>query len=513
MESAEHIWIGDQVILQRPGGAKAAKGLSILTVADQKFTNTLRYGQIIALAGDFYGVLGHQISMAKPPDQSAAFRAAWDSLAHGDPGELHEILEILREEVAAIDQVLAADAEGGGRKTEPSQVYAALGDSLSHRWNGATGGSYRDWLPAGRYLRLAAENFDHFGRMAWAAYEAGHRVAREQAAEARKRSGDEAAAMLDTAYAMNAFADHFLTDLFSAGHLRVPRKELYDALSGIGDLGLAFSGPLVRGMHNEDGWNGLTVRNGAGVEWVAFGDTRLLDSVSAKNRAQVVQAVQASVDDVWAAFNGRMVPSSAQGLVPDVGLLLAETADHHVNRSPLFRFNAPDVLRRDNLENTSSFTWVKGWDPIWTALWLSNLNSAATQTQYVHARCYTLHDGTFIGWLWSDSKGNARLARNEVDAHGVCWNMDGNDLYLQKDTQGGDRYLGLGDRNYASWGRPGPYRCPVVYSSEDYTIGLAADPTRKLFLDNDDWLSWTASGTDNKNILKVVVPPPGSPYC
>jgi hypothetical protein len=96
---------------------------------------------------------------------------------------------------------------------------------LSEEWNK----NYR-WrqyvsalFPLGRYLKLAANNSDHFAEWSLAAYIAGHTAAVQQAALA-KNSGDEK--QLELAYAMNAFADHYLTDLFSAGHLRVPRKQL-----------------------------------------------------------------------------------------------------------------------------------------------------------------------------------------------------------------------------------------------------------------------------------------------
>ena len=69
------------------------------------------------------------------------------------------------------------------------------------------------------YLDLSRLNFDHFGADAHAAYNAGHYCAMEEAA---KPKGD-----LDVAYAMNAFADHYLGDLFSAGHMRTPRRLLH----------------------------------------------------------------------------------------------------------------------------------------------------------------------------------------------------------------------------------------------------------------------------------------------
>lgn len=67
------------------------------------------------------------------------------------------------------------------------------------------------------YLGLAEINWDHFGNDAHMSYVIGHYVALEVA-----KKGD-----LLYAYAMNAFADHFLEDSFAAGHIRTPRRTLH----------------------------------------------------------------------------------------------------------------------------------------------------------------------------------------------------------------------------------------------------------------------------------------------
>lgn len=208
MESAEHAWIGDQLKLEFGPLTKNAKDHYFEFGTGKQLT----YGLIIALAGDLYGVVGAPISTAANP--SKAFMDAWNSLAAGNNNELQEILSIMREEITIFDQALVA-------KVDPSStVYKSLGDSLSHKWNGATGGTYnKTWIPPGRYLRLSSENWDHFGKTAMAAYQAGHQLAMEQAVRARASMRDQFALEreLGLAYAMNAFADHFLTDLFSAG--------------------------------------------------------------------------------------------------------------------------------------------------------------------------------------------------------------------------------------------------------------------------------------------------------
>ncbi len=123
------------------------------------------------------------------------------------------------------------------------------------------------------------------------AYRAGHAVAMNLAASIRGQGlgPQEQEARLREAYAMNAFADHFLIDLLSADHPRAPRKAMYEQVTtpvpGLsGNLGSL----LVRCMHDPDSPHGLNVRNAASDAWVAYGVKSLLDHVSADNRSVVV---------------------------------------------------------------------------------------------------------------------------------------------------------------------------------------------------------------------------------
>ncbi|RBJ65953.1 phospholipase, partial [Pseudomonas sp. MWU12-2534b] len=148
-------------------------------------------------------------------------------------------MAVMQKEVLAANQAIR-----DGKQTH--EAYDALGDTLSEEWNRKTGGGsvVSALFPLGRYMKLAANNADHFGEWALAAYVAGHTAALKQAALAGKTADDK---QLELAYAMNAFADHFLTDLFSAGHVRVPRKKLAAVVTP-SDLGSL----ITRFMHDED---------------------------------------------------------------------------------------------------------------------------------------------------------------------------------------------------------------------------------------------------------------------
>ena len=146
---------------------------------------------------------------------------------------------------------------------------------------------------AERYFELAKINFDHFGADARAAYNAGHTAALK-AAESGKPED------LETAYTLNAFADHFLEDSFSSGHMRTPRRILHGALG--------FADACSKYMHDEDCALGLRVINPKGESWMAFGDGRLLDKADEDNKAHCLSALRASVAEVFTAWRTKKVP-------------------------------------------------------------------------------------------------------------------------------------------------------------------------------------------------------------
>jgi hypothetical protein len=246
---------------------------------------TLTYGQVTALGGDFYGDANQPICTAQHPDMQ--FKANFNLLARSQ-AEVQAILAIVAQEVQAV-----ADATASGE--EPSGAYERL-PSLNKQFTIAT---------KGRYLALANSNFDHFGGDAVTAYRAAHAVAQGQAVVARFQDDDDKrrAALLG-AYAVNAFADHFLTDMFASGHVRTPRRHLDDALKSIPIIGSEVAGLLSKWMHDEDNKLGLWVTNATGDKWVAYGDARYGDTWDAANRVIIKAAVQQSMTDVWNSFRG-----------------------------------------------------------------------------------------------------------------------------------------------------------------------------------------------------------------
>lgn len=325
MNSGEHELVGDSAPLPGTDGAllPLRNGISV------------SYGQAIALAGDFYAVPGMAIAAgATAQDRADRFTAALACLQDADPGELAAILKAVAAESAAITAALQAG-------TLPSQTYRS-GHDLAYTE-----------MTGGRYLDLAGTNTDHFGRDALIAFATGHRMAVALAVQASAGGP----ATLHDAYLASAFAGHFLTDLFSAGHLRVERGRLH-AWSTIAVPGasLAVGDYLAMKAHGEDCKYGLAVSNARGDRTVMFGDARIFDPQNAAGLALAREAVQACVQEVFEAYRSGidpfagvpadaapdLLPTDAAALVPD----LAKAADpatnpqHHV----LFRFDDAGVL-------------------------------------------------------------------------------------------------------------------------------------------------------------------------
>lgn len=358
-EGGEHRAIGDSVLLRFAAADAGTRAGSLPLVLPNGLE--LTYGQIVSLGGDFYGIPDRPISDGTTPQERIdRFTAAYESLATA-PAAVDEAKQILDVMQIEIDAVNAAIAAGGS----PSAEYAKLGDTLSGEWNRITGGGsiIHSMIPPGRYLKLAATNWDHFGYHAVLAYQAGHAAALKQAAAAS--GSPEPRLELMRAYAKNAFADHYLSDLFSSGHLRTPRKELYESVtpSAVGSL-------LSRFMHDEDCRWGLIVVNRKPVpeRWHAYGDKRYFDMVNADNQQRVDAALQLSVDEVFQAFlTGKEPdPETYQALqaAPDLkrvqsSLDGAAAATGHI--SPLFLWDGQTVQRRNDIDDLDDYSWTANW--------------------------------------------------------------------------------------------------------------------------------------------------------
>lgn len=110
--SCEHEHIGNGIRLPKPGRGVGPSAQRPLTLPNGL---KLSYGQIIALAGDFYGVPEEPIvDPTEEPNERVygrrkRFMAAYSTLAHKHiKEELDQILKIMTEEKGAIENELVA---------------------------------------------------------------------------------------------------------------------------------------------------------------------------------------------------------------------------------------------------------------------------------------------------------------------------------------------------------------------------------------------------------------------
>lgn len=325
MNSGEHELVGDSVAL--PG-----LDVPVLTLRNGA---SVSYGQVVALAGDFYAVPGKPIAQGvDAADRAARFTAALASLHDAPRAELTAVLQAVSAESAAITAALQ-------HGTAASQTYQS-GHDLAYTE-----------MTGGRYLELAGDNIDHFGRDALIAFGTGHRMAVALAVQAAAGGP----ATLHDAYLTSAFAAHFLTDLFSAGHLRVERARLHAwSRIAVPGISLAVGDYLAMKAHGEDCRYGVAVGNARGDRTVMFGDARIFDQENAVGLALAREAVAACVQEVHEAFRSGvdpfaevpedlspdLLPTAAAPLVPDLGQAAdpATNPQHHA----LFRFDAAGVL-------------------------------------------------------------------------------------------------------------------------------------------------------------------------
>lgn len=343
---SEHKTIGDRVKVTFPGQSAQPHYMMAL----ENGVN-ISYGDLVSM-GDFFGIVSAPISRgATAEEREQRFRNAFSTVSD-DMSLVDQVRGIRKAVHEELDLMTRAMNEG----KSPSEYYRTIANNINRQYNCITGGGCGEktwWMHPGRHLKLEEVNYDHFGNDAWLAYSAGHRVAMHEAVLA-KTSGD--LTHLRRAYAMNAFACHFLTDRFASGHIRNPRYELAQHVtpSVVGSL-------LAKFMHDEDSF-GLHVHNSVGEHWVAYGDSNYFEPVNAEHKQRLDVAMQKSADEVYAAYeNASWIDDPAlQNMLPfadeDMTMCGKDTA-------ALFAWDekSQTMYRRWTLRNMTECSWTKYW--------------------------------------------------------------------------------------------------------------------------------------------------------
>jgi len=292
--SGEHLWLGGhgaKRALERFNGDfnKALDPELFSSIPRKNTRDALRYGELVALSGDFYDS-PESFFEEKP----SAIPWLWED------NDLGDLRGLFAEELRWIE-------ERNGRQGQPYPD-----NNLRFAWN------------AKSYVELALRNVDHFGWHNLLAYRRHHAEALRLAAAARGRDDET----FRRARYTNAFADHFLTDGFAAGHVRVPRAEIRAWAEERG-FNEKIAGALSKVLHDQDGHidagslhgvhdenrraddDGLPVQNSLGAKWFTRCDGQLfLEAGSEGSPAveQAVAAVSASVTELLVAWQEGTLP-------------------------------------------------------------------------------------------------------------------------------------------------------------------------------------------------------------
>ena len=385
--ACEHQAIGDEAFVRFSNSLDGGKILfELLTVdcyqrskevREQMSVPTLQLkdgvwlspGDIIALAGDFYGKPHQPICEGQDGhEQQTRFRAAYAVLAEGNSEEISDILALVKEEAFVVKAAKKLSMR-------PNIALDYKANRENHRFAQIT--RYFPLIPSllySRYSDLALNNLDHFGADAKIAYQAGHTEALKTAKLANdayhKNDSNQCAKFLTEALIQELFACHFLTDLFASGHIRTPRRELKKLSSSA-----LIAGILAKAMHDEDGKEGLYVRDQNPEKqkhWFAKGDNCLFNEESAGNHEESIQAVVSVLQEVYQVFCEP--PENIDEFVETKSCfhaVIPKPDEQKVNFPGLFRIQLEDntVERRKELTSTGcqDYYTQKEWSPVGTA--------------------------------------------------------------------------------------------------------------------------------------------------
>lgn len=280
-EGGEHSWLGDHGLEEACRDYEELCGTKTFWRKDRKETFT--YGELVALSGDFYAT----------PE---AIYEETRKFATIGKDSLDRLKEYFSKEVSAVEN---------GEYTKypdfnlryvvlfPAYVSGALLNDDHFGWNNMLAyANYHD-----RAIRLAISSFQIADKLP-----------------------QEAERLWHQAVFMNAFADHFLTDGFAAGHIRVPRTQIrvWGKNQGYNEN---LIGSLSKLLHDNDGrketpqLSGLKVTNARGDRWITKSDKELFLHNGEKNvaAALITEAVKLSILDILMA---RKTGIGRQGIFP-----------------------------------------------------------------------------------------------------------------------------------------------------------------------------------------------------
>lgn len=289
-EGGEHLWLGMKGAIAACDG-DAAKLAMITNLRRPNDSRPLTYGELVALSGDFYGS-AEELFLEQP-----AALPWWKGA-----NDLSRLRAALATELDWI-------------REEQRHEKAGYPDStLTFVWT------------AKSYLELAEDNTAHFGWHNVKRYCEYHAKAIEYALAAKTQDPSNESWVRAMFY--NGFADHFLTDGFAAGHIRVPRQQIREWAAQEQYSG-KLAGLLSKVLHDQDGHvdgvhahgedpqsesEGLPVRNSNDCEWKTRCDGQLFLVANKATTRQILEPVAAVAASLREVFDAQVEQAGPVGV-------------------------------------------------------------------------------------------------------------------------------------------------------------------------------------------------------
>lgn len=244
-------------------------------------------GDITAMMGDFYGAFDRDSHGREHFNCQKSF----DEMQNGDPQEMARILQAIHRERDGVTKAIGEGGKPGGFvPTDPGELEKLTARRRTQTDAEGTTTGYS-------FLDLAQRNINHFNTRSdtgadnnLGAYEEFHKMALAAA-----QAGDR-----ETASALEASAEHFLTDRFAGGHQFDKQRVMDSAHKG------ALGGNIVaRILHNEHNEGGAAVQNAQGEHWTALGDGHWPEAANAENRYHTAKAVAGSYGELDTVLKGQ----------------------------------------------------------------------------------------------------------------------------------------------------------------------------------------------------------------
>jgi hypothetical protein len=279
-------------------------------VGEQK----IRAGMLVSFGG-YYSIPDEPIAydVTAPTENTMPyekleqrFMAAFETLLNEKTGQAKIIANQIGFEGATIHGLIK-------RKARPSIVMGSVKNGIT-TWAHCISRSlgWKKHIPGGffigQYVQAATMNFDHFGAEAALAYEAGHRIALKKAETASMSHDKEKWVKFAEAITLELFACHFLADLFVSGHVRTPRRKVFEVLNSNHKIKKKWIASLFANlMHDEDNENGVYVCSKNHPEpWEAMGDYRYSDdNISDEGEKIVHDVLSKRLYELYLVFKGK----------------------------------------------------------------------------------------------------------------------------------------------------------------------------------------------------------------